>query len=205
MGKVKFGASNFLYGNVEEDLVPGEIKKLPGLTEVKMDLKNELKTVSADDGPYVTLSGGISEATLDVKILDLNSDARKDWFGIDVKKGVEMYSKNLNPKDIAVMFDTKMEDGRKVHVAMLKGKFSLPGVDTKTTDGTPDPNADESTGTFAPRGDSEDGMMVVIGREDNKDFDLETFKKYVFPKTEDDLKVLDDATTKPTGDGTDKA
>jgi len=198
MGKVKFGASHFSYGVVEDDLVPEGSKPISGLTEVKMDLKNEMKTIAADDGPYVTVSGGISEATLDVKLLDLNSDVRKDWFNINVKKGVEMYNRNLNPSDIAVMFKTKMDDGKGVWVGMLKGKFSLPGVDTKTQDGTPDPNADESTGTFAPRGvsdddDDDDGMMVVIGREDNKDFDLATFKTYVFAKTADDLKVLDDA------------
>lgn len=191
MGKAKFGASNFLYGVVKNDLVADGPKKMPGLTEAKMDLKNEMKAVAADNGPYVTLSSGITEATLDIKLLDIPSDARKDFFGIDVKKGVELYNKDLNPNDIAIMFDTKMEDGTKIHVAMLKGKFSIPGVDTKTVDGTPDPNADETTGTFAPRGDAEDGMMVAIGREDNPDFDLEKFKSYVFPKTEDDYKALD--------------
>ncbi|WP_099975304.1 major tail protein [Lactobacillus terrae] len=194
MGKVKFGAKDFLYGVVENDLVPEGSVKLPGLTEVKMELKNELKSLAADDGPYVTLSGGISEATLDVKVYDINTEAKQSWFGIDVKKGVEMYSKDLIPNDIAVMFQTHMEDGTKVYVGMLKGKFSLPGIDTKTMDGAPDPSADESTGTFAPRGDSDDGMMVVIGREDNKDFDLEAFKKYVFPSTAEDVKALDPAT-----------
>lgn len=192
MGKVKFGASHFSYGLVENDFVPGEEKALPGLTEVKMDLKNELKSIAADDGPYVVLSGGISEATLDVKIYDITSDARKDWFGINVKKGVELYNRNLVPNDIAVVFKTKMEDGKGVWVGMLKGKFSLPGIDTKTVDGTPDPQSDESTGTFAPRGDADDGMMVVIGREDSEEFDLASFKKYVFAKTEEDLKALDE-------------
>lgn len=191
MGKAKFGASNFYYGVVKDDLVADGPKKMPGLTEAKMGLKNEMKAVAADNGPYVTLSSGITEATLYIKLLDIPSEARKDFFGIDVKKGVELYNKDLNPNDIAIMFDTKMEDGTKIHVAMLKGKFSIPGVDTKTVDGTPDPNADETTGTFAPRGDAEDGMMVAIGREDNPDFDLEKFKSFVFPKTADDYTVLD--------------
>lgn len=191
MGKAKSGASNFYYGVVENDLVPDGPKKMPGLTEAKMDLKNEMKGIAADDGPYVTLSGGISEATLNIKLLDIASEARKDFFGIEVKNGVELYNKNLKPNDIAIMFDTKMDDGTKIHVAMLKGKFSLPGVDTKTVDGTPDPSNDETTGTFAPRGDSEDGMMVAIGREGNADFDLERFKSFVFPKTADDYQDLD--------------
>ena len=194
MGKAKFGASNFYYGVVQNDLVADGPKKMPGLTEAKMDLKNEMKSIAADDGPYVTLSGGISEATLDIKLLDITSDARKDFFGIEVKNGVELYNKNLKPNDIAIMFDTKMDDGTKIHVAMLKGKFSLPAVDTKTVDGTPDPNADETTGTFAPRGDSEDGMMVAIGREDNTGFNLDSFKRFVFPKTADDYNALDTPT-----------
>lgn len=194
MGKAKFGASNFYYGVVQNDLVADGPKKMPGLTEAKMDLKNEMKSIAADDGPYVTLSGGISEATLDIKLLDIASDARKDFFGIEVKNGVELYNKNLKPNDIAIMFDTKMDDGTTIHVAMLKGKFSLPAVDTKTVDGTPDPNADETTGTFAPRGNSEDGMMVAIGREDNSGFDLEKFKRFVFPKTADDYNALDTPT-----------
>ena len=194
MGKAKFGASNFYYGVVKDDLVADGPKKMPGLTEAKMDLKNEMKAIAADDGPYVTLSGGISEATLDIKLLDIASDARKDFFGIEVKNGVELYNKNLKPNDIAIMFDTKMDDGTTIHVAMLKGKFSLPAVDTKTVDGTPDPNADETTGTFAPRGDSEDGMMVAIGREDNTGFNLDSFKRFVFPKTADDYNALDTPT-----------
>ena len=194
MGKAKFGASNFYYGVVQNDLVADGPKKMPGLTEAKMDLKNEMKSIAADDGPYVTLSGGISEATLDIKLLDIASDARKDFFGIEVKNGVELYNKNLKPNDIAIMFDTKMDDGTTIHVAMLKGKFSLPAVDTKTVDGTPDPNADETTGTFAPRGDSEDGMMVAIGREDNTGFNLDSFKRFVFPKTADDYNALDTPT-----------
>lgn len=187
MGKVKFGAQGFEYGVVKDNFVPEGPKKLPGLTEAKMDIKNELKAIAADDGPYVTLSGGISEATLDVKILDITSEAREDWFGIVVANGIEVYKKDLTPNDIAVMFKTHMDDGTGVYVGMLKGKFSLPGVDTKTVDGAPDPAADESTGTFAPRGEADDGVMVVIGREDSEEFDLNMFKAAVFPKTKDDL------------------
>lgn len=200
MGKAKFGASQFMYQRVDTKglVIKGEgedsqePKKLPGLTEVKMDLKNELKPIAADDGTYVVLSGGISEATLDVKVLDINSEARKDWYGIDVQKGVELYKKDLTPNDVVVMFRTKMDDGKPIYVAMFRGKFSLPGIDTKTVDGTPEPNADEVTGTFAPRGDDDEGLMVAIGRADAEDFDLELFKQFVFAKTEDDFKVLDD-------------
>ena len=79
---------------------------------------------------------------------------------------------------------------------MLKGKFTIPGVDTKTVDGTPDPNADSIEGSFVPRGDDDDGNVVLIGREDNEDFDFEQFHKWVFPTAEDDA-TIPDTVSKP--------
>ncbi|MCH4170665.1 MAG: phage tail protein [Lactobacillus sp.] len=196
MGKAKFGASAFEYGVVKEDLVPNATVKVPGLTTAEMELKNELKTLMADDGPYITVSGGISEATLSLELFDLPPKVKQDFFGIDVVKGVEVYTRDLTPNDVAVLFKTKMEDGKAVWVAMLKGKFSLPGLSTKTNDGTPDPNPDKTEGSFAPRGDADRGTMVLIGREDQPDFDLETFRKWVFPKTAEEAIIKADEPAK---------
>jgi hypothetical protein len=72
---------------------------------------------------------------------------------------------------------------------MLKGMFSLPGVDTKTVDGTPDPSADSIEGSFIPRGDQDTGNVVLIGREDNDGFKFDTFHGYVFPKEAKDATI----------------
>lgn len=188
MGVAKFGVSEFEYGVVKDGAV-AETRPVKGLTEVKLDLTNEMKTLAADDGPYVTISGGITEAKETISIYDVDSTMKQDLYGIELVGGTERYDKNLMPNDVATMFKTKTSDGKGVYVGMLKGKFTLPGMDAKTVDGAPDPEADEIEGTFSPRGEQEN--ILLIGREDNEGFNLDTFKSWVFPKTAADDKVVD--------------
>ena len=112
MGKVKFGLSACEYGVLDKAEKVTQSKPLPGLTSAKLELTNELKTLSADDGPYVVVSGGITEAKLTIETYDLTSEARKDFFGITVESGVEKYTKDLTPNDVAILFRSKMDDGK---------------------------------------------------------------------------------------------
>ncbi|KPJ22187.1 major tail protein [Streptococcus phocae subsp. phocae] len=182
MGKVKFGLRDFQYAVLGDDdtlkTKIGGIKKVPGITEAKLDITNELVTISADDGPYVVISGGITDTKLEVKVLDLTSDARKDFFGISVDNGIEKYNKSLTPNNITCIFRTSMEDGKAVWVGLLKGKFNVPGLEAKTKDGAPSPEPDTVTGNFVGRG--EEGDVYFIGREDAPEFKLSEFKKMVF-------------------------
>lgn len=181
MGKVKFGISGCEYGVLDKTGKVTTKKSLPGLTSAKLELTNELKTLSADDGPYVVVSGGITEAKLTIETYDLTSEARKDFFGITVESGVEKYNKDLTPNDVAILFRTKMDDGKYVWVGLLKGKFNLPGFEASTVDGAPDPKADSIEGSFVARGG--EGTVLLIGREDATGFNLEAFKGKVFPTT----------------------
>jgi phi13 family phage major tail protein len=184
MSKVKFGLRGFEYGVLDnKNLVPGETKKIPGIKTAKLDITNELNTITADDGPYVVLSSGITGTTLEVSWLDLGSDARKDFYGITVENGVEKYSKKMTPNDIACLFRTTGDDGKGIWVGLLKGKFSLPGMDLETKDGSPDPKNDTVSGSFVARGDGDEGLVIVVGREDNPQFQEAEFRKLVFPKS----------------------
>lgn len=181
--KVKFGLRDFELGEVTaENKVPTTIK-LPGMKSAKIDITNELITIPADDGPYAVLSTGITGTQLEISVLDLPTEVRKVMYGITVENGIEIYNKNLTPKDVACMFRTSTEDGKAIWFGLLKGKFSLPGVEAETKDGSPDPKADTVTGNFVARGDSEDGNVLIIGREDNAGFQLEKFREKVFPKS----------------------
>lgn len=182
MSKVKFGLRGFEFGEVTaENKVPTTMK-IPGIKSAKIDITNELITIAADDGPYVVLSSGITGTQLEVSVLDLPTEARKVLYGIEVKNGIEVYNKNLTPKDVACIFRTSTEDGKAIWIGLLKGKFSLPGMETETKDGSPDPKPDTVTGNFVARGDNESGDVLVIGREDNPEFQFEKFKEMVFPK-----------------------
>lgn len=182
MSKVKFGLRGFEYGVVDDKDKVKKTKTIPGLKTAKIDITNELNTISADDGPYVVLSSGITGTSLEIAWLDLPSEARQDFYGIKVENGIEQYSKKLTPQDIACLFKTTGEDGKAIWIGLLKGKFSLPGMDLATKEGTPDPKLDTVTGSFVARGDEEEGLVLIVGREDNPDFNLDTFKAMVFPK-----------------------
>ena len=54
-------------------------------------------------------------------------------------------------------------------------------MEAATKEGAPDPKTDTTTGNFVARGDTEDGDVLYIGREDNPDFVFADFKKMVFP------------------------
>ena len=140
----------------------------------------------ADDGPYLVLSGGITETKETINIYDIDSDTKKDFYGIEVVNGIERYAKNIMPNYVATMFKTKLSNGKNVWFALLKGMFSLPGISSKTQDGTPDPEADEIEGSFVPRGDADSGTILLIGREDNPEFKFDVFHAMVFPKTTDE-------------------
>lgn len=182
----KFGCSSFEYGVVGADDLVQTTRKVPGLSEVKIELTDEMKTLAADDGPYLVLSGGITETKETINIYDLDSDTKKDFYGIEVVNGIERYAKNIMPNYVATMFKTKLSNGKNVWFALLKGMFSLPGISSKTQDGTPDPEADEIEGSFVPRGDADSGTILLIGREDNPEFKFDVFHAMVFPKTSDE-------------------
>ena len=187
----KFGVSDFEYGKVDEDDLVKTTRKIPGLKEVKLELTNELKTLAADNGPYLVLSGGITEAKQTINVYDIDSQMKQDLYGVELKKGVEVYSKNMTPNYVATLFKMKMSNGKDVWIGMLKGMFSLPGLTSKTQDGAPDPEADEIVGNFIPRGEQE--TVVLVGRSDNEGFDLDTFRKAVFPTSDTDAKALEAA------------
>lgn len=185
----KFGVSDFEYGKVDDGDLVNTTRKIPGLSEVKLELTNELKTLAADNGPYLVLSGGITEAKQTINIYDVDSQMKQDLYGVEIKKGVEVYSKNMTPNYVATLFRMKMSNGKDVWIGMLKGMFSLPGLTSKTQDGAPDPEADEIVGNFIPRGGQE--TVVLVGRSDNEEFNLDTFRKAVFPTSDTDAKALE--------------
>lgn len=182
-----FGVSNFEYGTLTGEFVK-TTRKMSGLKEIKIELTNDLKTLAADNTAYLVLSGGITEAKETINIYDIDSKMKQDLYGIQVEKGVEVYSKGITPNYVATLFRTEMSNGKHTWVGMLKGMFSLPDSTNQTQDGAPDPDAAEIEGNFVARGAEE--TILLIGREDNEGFDFETFHKAVFPTSQDDVDAL---------------
>ena len=53
----------------------------------------------------------------------------------------------------------------------------------ETKDGSPEPKNDTVSGSFVARGDDDEGLVIVVGREDNPQFQETEFRKLVFPKS----------------------
>lgn len=190
MGKAKIGISDLQFAVLKDDIVSGEVIKLPGTTEAKLELTMDIATLPADNVPYLTISSGISEAKLTLNNYDVTSEVKKALYGIDVVNGIEIYDKKLLPNDVAVMYKTALDDGKEIYVAMLKGKFTLPGMGSKTTgNGAPDPETDEIEGSFVARKVSDRDVILLIGRSDVAGFNFEEFKKVVFPATAEDAVI----------------
>lgn len=190
MGKAKIGISDLQFAVLKDDIVSGEVIKLPGTTEAKLELTMDIATLPADNVPYLTISSGISEAKLTLNNYDVNSEVKKALYGIDVVNGIEIYDKKLLPNDVAIMYKTALDDGKEIYVAMLKGKFTLPGMNSKTTgDGSPDPETDEIEGSFVARKVSDRDVILLIGRSDVAGFKFEEFKKVVFPATAEEAVI----------------
>ena len=117
----KFGASSFEYGVLDENDKITDTRKVSGLSEVKVELTNDLKTLAADDGPYLVLSGGINQAKETLNLYDVDSTMKHDLYGVDVTNGIEKYTKDFTPNYVATLFRTKLSNGKHVWVGYLKG------------------------------------------------------------------------------------
>ncbi|HHJ7216625.1 TPA: phage tail tape measure protein, partial [Streptococcus pyogenes] len=80
------------------------------MKSAKLDITNELVTVPADDGPYVVLSGGISETKLEIELLDLTSDARY----AKLSQGIRQMAKELPASAVEI-----------AHVAEAAGQLGV--------------------------------------------------------------------------------
>ena len=55
-------------------------------------------------------------------------------------------------------------------------------MDHETKDGSPDPKNATVSGSFVARGNEEEGLVLIVGREDNPEFQETKFREMVFPK-----------------------
>lgn len=187
---VKYGVSNFEYGILGTNDLVATTKKVPGLSEVKLDIKTDKKNIKADNESYVDLYAGIQEATEQISIYDINPEMGTDFFGIEKIKGVQLYDQDIRPNEVATLFRTELSDGSHMWVGMLKGTFVLPSNTYKTVENTPDADPESSEGSFLPRSVGDDKKRVLlVARDSDPDFDFDTFHKWVFPKTVDEARI----------------
>lgn len=194
---VKIGAKNLRFAKLDDNgLVVGDVLSLPGTTQVKIAITSNNATISADDGPYMTLSSGIEKVTMTISNYFLTPEVKKLVLGTKYVNGMEVYSDTTVPNHVAVMYETQLRSNTShpLEMGLLNGTFKFPDSTTKTLgSGAPDPSAEELEGEFVlqPRGNMK--TVMINGFTSDPNFNEQDFQTLVFPK---DQSSLDTAVSK---------
>ena len=104
---VRIGTRGLKIAKLNDDgLVVGEPLSLPGTTEADITITSENSTINADDGPYMTLSSGISKVTLKLSNYFLTPEAKRMILGTKYAMGMEVYGDDAMPNHVAIMFES---------------------------------------------------------------------------------------------------
>lgn len=203
---VPIGTKNLQIAQLDDaGMVKGDVLHLPGTTEIDISVTSENATLNADDGPYMTLSSGISKVTVKISNYFLNPKAKSMLLGTEYVKGMEFYNNDSLPNHIAMMFETQLQsnEAHPLYMGLLNGTFKFPDLKNKTKgSGAPDPSPQEIEGEFIMQARGNKETVEINGFTSDPDFDMETYKALVFPKDQASLdaalKKVFDATTPNT-------
>ena len=188
---VKIGAKNLRFAKLNDlGFVDGDVVSLPGTTQVKVAITSNNATLSADDGPYMSLSSGIEKVTMTISNYFLTPEIKQLILGTTYKKGMEIFDDKTLPNHVAVMYETQLISNAKnpLYVGLLNGTFKFPDSTTKSLgNGAPDPSAEELEGEFVQQERGNRKITEINGFTSDSDFDLATYEKLVFPKSSEDL------------------
>lgn len=157
----------------------GSLMPIPGLQEVGLEIESEQGKVFADNETALVLNSGVTGATVTGNFIDLTSQERADLLGVEIKDGMEVYSKNLIPPYVSASWKLKCNDGSYIYFGVMKGNFGLPSSSAETMeDGAPEQQDQvELEGTFIPR--EEDGYVYVRVHDQDPAFDEAKFMALV--------------------------
>lgn len=155
----------------------GKVIKLPGLQEVGLELEQDQEKVHADNVAKLILNSGITGATVSGTFMDLTSEERSELMGVEIRGGMEVYTKDLIPPYVSVSWKLKCSDGSYVHMGATRGNFSIPSSSTSTQEESPEQqDAPELEGQFVSR---EDGVVFVRVHDKAKEFKEEKFLELI--------------------------
>lgn len=189
-GEAKIGVENLEFAQLDDaGFVVGETVKLPGTTQIKTSISSENATLSADNGPYLSLSSGIEKVTETINNYFITPEVKRLMLGVQYALGTEIYGEKTLPNPVASLYSSKLaKSGKNVWVACLEGLFKFPSGESKTLgSGAPDPATEEVEGEFIMKPVGDTKQIMLIGYESDPDFDLATFRSLVFPKNDSEL------------------
>lgn len=134
--KITYGLSKCAFAPITEEaedgtLTYGEVIKMPGATELSLDIEGDTNTIYADDGPWdsETANNGYSGS---VKFKTLPDEFYTEILGeTKDKNGVYVENANAKLKKLALMFQFK-GDKNETRYVFYKCTVKRPSVASKT-------------------------------------------------------------------------
>lgn len=180
----KTGLSGIKYAELVDEKASA-IVDMPGAIEAKLDVSSELSPLYADDGIFAVKSTGVSETKLELNVADLTTEMKRTLLGVKVVDGIEEYHKDMEPPYVCITWRQKHHEKGYVYYALLKGKFGIPSVEGKTKEDKVDYQTDTIEGQFLPR--KSDGLVFLIGYDQNDGFTLEKFYQRAYGMLSDGM------------------
>lgn len=171
-GKAIASQTHVLEGDGKGGTVSAKISGLEALTS----------TISASDGAYYTAASGVGSPKLEMEVVELTNEQKRDILGHVYENGILKIGKQSRPPYVAVMLESEDKDGKPVYIALLKGKLTADGVELQTgeADKAKEGQTVSLSGTFETTG--KQGHAYFAARSTNEGFTLEAFEGEVFPE-----------------------
>jgi phi13 family phage major tail protein len=151
---VQVGVNNLHYAVLTKDDATGVTYDapvaVPGVISIDVKTNGNIDSLYADDAPFATAAAlGDIEVSLNMAQLDLVTIAA--LLGHTVNAGVVDYKSTDTPPDVALLFESKKNNGSKKFVKILKGKFQEPEENFQTKTNNIQWNTPKLTGKFVTR------------------------------------------------------
>lgn len=157
----------------------GELKDVPGLQEIELELEQGNEPVYADGVKKLAMFSGITGATLTTTLMELSKSERTLFLGIKVDNGMEIYTSDMVPPYVSATWKYRCNDGSFIHYGLARGNFNIPNTSASTMEDSPEQQDQvEMEGSFMQR-DSDKVVFVRIHDGDPEFPGEDAFLKFI--------------------------
>lgn len=156
----------------------GELKDVPGLQEIGLELEQGNEPVHADGVKKLNLFSGITGATITANLMELDKDERSEFLGIKVENGIEKYTSDQIPPYVSASWKYRCSDGTFIYYGVTRGNFNIPNTSASTMEDSPEQQDQvEMEGSFVQR--TEDKLVYARIHSADPEFKESEFYKAI--------------------------
>ncbi|PAD39817.1 major tail protein [Terribacillus sp. 7520-G] len=168
-----------IYGEGEKIVEVLDVAKEGGAIEASISGLGKEPTITyANNEAFHVAAKGAGSPELTLSTLNLPEEVVQKALGVTVENGIQKVGKDTKPPFVSVVLTGQDNDGKDLHIALLKGVLTYPEDSLATATDSDEPTPTELTGKFIAR--KSDGLVYAKGREAAEGFTKEEFDALVF-------------------------